>query len=193
VPLQALHLAYEAGPSATYDVPAWASGRRSRLVVSSAAVLVITVTDGEGEVIECEAGCATGRGPVVHDGGRSSSDLSARVCAKIHFDSSPCRAQVPTFLFEVSLVQGPRGHLGLSGAETRSQTSKGLAVSALRARTSSFKRNPKPQGAASTSTRVNPFPAPEISTFVITSLSSQNLCKAHFPYRYVERCCQDGT
>jgi hypothetical protein len=26
----------------------------------------------------------------------------------------------------------------------------------------------------------NPFPAPEISTFVITSLSSQNLCKAHF-------------
>ena len=26
----------------------------------------------------------------------------------------------------------------------------------------------------------NPFPATETSTFVITSLSSQNLCKAHF-------------
>ena len=35
--LQALHLAYEAGPSATYDVPAWASRRPSRVVVSSAA------------------------------------------------------------------------------------------------------------------------------------------------------------
>ena len=27
LPLQALHLTYEAGPFATYDVPAWASGR----------------------------------------------------------------------------------------------------------------------------------------------------------------------
>ena len=27
---------------------------------------------------------------------------------------------------------------------------------------------------------VNPFPASEVSTFFITSLSSQNLCKAHF-------------
>ena len=69
LPLQALHLAYEAGPFATYDVPAWASGRPSRVVVSSAAGLIITVTDGEGEVIEREAGCATGPGPVAHDGG----------------------------------------------------------------------------------------------------------------------------
>ena len=30
-------------------------------MVSSAAGLIITVTDGEGEVIEREAGCATGR------------------------------------------------------------------------------------------------------------------------------------
>ena len=29
LPLQALHLAYEAGPSATHDVPTWASGRPS--------------------------------------------------------------------------------------------------------------------------------------------------------------------
>ena len=71
LPLQALHLAYETGPSATYDVPAWASGRPSRVVVSSAAGLIITVTDGAGEVIEREAGCATGLGPVAHDGGRS--------------------------------------------------------------------------------------------------------------------------
>ena len=28
--------------------------------------------------------------------------------------------------------------------------------------------------------KFNPFPAPEISTFVITSFSSQNLCKAYF-------------
>ena len=60
LPLQALHLAYEAGPSATYDMPAWASGRPSRVVVSSAAGLIIMVTDGEGGVlIEREAGCAT--------------------------------------------------------------------------------------------------------------------------------------
>jgi hypothetical protein len=39
--------------------------------VSSAAGLIIMVTDGEGEVIEREAGCATGLGPVAHDGGRS--------------------------------------------------------------------------------------------------------------------------
>ena len=71
LPLQALHLAYEAGPSATYDVPAWPSGRPSRVMVSSAAGLIITVTDGAGEVIEREAGCATGLGPVAHDGGRS--------------------------------------------------------------------------------------------------------------------------
>ena len=71
LPPEALHLAYEASPSATHDVPAWASGRPSRVVVSSAAGLIITVTDGGGEVIEREAGCATGPGPVAHDGGRS--------------------------------------------------------------------------------------------------------------------------
>ena len=71
LPLQALHLSREAGPFATYDVTFCASGRPSRVVVSSAAGLIITVTDGEGEVIEREAGCATGLGPVVHDGGRS--------------------------------------------------------------------------------------------------------------------------
>jgi hypothetical protein len=73
LPLQALQLAYmyEAGPSATYAVPAWPSGRPSRVVVSSAAGLIITVTDGEGEVIEREAGCAIGPGPVAHDGDRS--------------------------------------------------------------------------------------------------------------------------
>ena len=60
LPLQALHLAYKAGPSATYDVPAWASGRPSRVMVSSAAGLIITVTDGAGGLIEREAGCATG-------------------------------------------------------------------------------------------------------------------------------------
>ena len=58
--LQALHLAYETGPFATYDVPARASGRPSRVVVSSAAGLIITVTDDEGEVIEREAGCTAG-------------------------------------------------------------------------------------------------------------------------------------
>ena len=54
--------------SATYDVTAWASRRPSRVVVSSAAGLIITVTDGAGEVIKREAGCATGLGPVAHDG-----------------------------------------------------------------------------------------------------------------------------
>ena len=38
LPLQALHLAYEAGPFAMYDAPAWASGRPSRVMVSSAEV-----------------------------------------------------------------------------------------------------------------------------------------------------------
>ena len=33
----------------------------------SAAGLIITVTNGGGEVIEREAGCATGPGPVAHD------------------------------------------------------------------------------------------------------------------------------
>jgi hypothetical protein len=47
LPLQALHLAYKAGPFATYDVPTWASGRPSRVVLSSAVGLIITVTDGE--------------------------------------------------------------------------------------------------------------------------------------------------
>ena len=73
LPLEVLHLACEAGPFATYDVTAWPSGRpsRSRVMVSSAAGLIITVTDGAGEVIEREAGCATGLGPVAHDGARS--------------------------------------------------------------------------------------------------------------------------
>ena len=52
LPLQALHLTYEAGPSVTYGVPAWASGCPSRVVISSAAGLIITVTGGGGEVIE---------------------------------------------------------------------------------------------------------------------------------------------
>jgi hypothetical protein len=65
LPLQVLHLACEASPSATYGVTAsWPSGRPSRVMVSSAAGLIITVTDGAGEVIEREAGCATGLGPV---------------------------------------------------------------------------------------------------------------------------------
>ena len=42
------------------EVPTWASGRPYRVVVSSAAGLIITVTDGEGGVIKREAGCATG-------------------------------------------------------------------------------------------------------------------------------------
>ena len=45
----------------------------------------------------------------VISGSPGASDLLARMCAKTHFDSRPCRVQ-PTFLFEVSLVQGPRGH-----------------------------------------------------------------------------------
>ena len=54
----------------------WASGRpldahiAPRVVVSSAAALIITVTDGEGGVIEREAGYTAGPGPVAHDGGR---------------------------------------------------------------------------------------------------------------------------
>eukprot|EP00966_Prymnesium_polylepis_P046709 1082798-Prymnesium_polylepis.1 len=73
--MQVLHLACDASPSATHDVTAWPSGRPSRVMVSSAAGLIITVTDGArpraGEVIAGEAGCATGPGPVAHDGGRS--------------------------------------------------------------------------------------------------------------------------
>ena len=42
-----------------YAVPAWASGRPSRVVLSSAASLIIKVIDGEGGVIKREAGCAT--------------------------------------------------------------------------------------------------------------------------------------
>ena len=79
MPLQVLHLACEAGPSATYDVTAWPSGRPSLVMVSSAAGLIITVTDGAGKVIEREAVCATGLGPVAHDGGRSlcATEMSA--------------------------------------------------------------------------------------------------------------------
>ena len=76
LPLQVLHLACETGPFAMYDMTAWPSGRAgrpSRVMVSSAAGLIITVTDGAGEVIERKAGCATGLGPVAHDGGTSRS------------------------------------------------------------------------------------------------------------------------
>jgi hypothetical protein len=62
LPLQALHFAYETGPFERYAVPAWASGRPSRVAVSSSAGLIITVNDGEGGVVEREAGCATGPG-----------------------------------------------------------------------------------------------------------------------------------
>ena len=63
LPLQALHLAYEAGPSATSMTcllgPARSmriSDLASRVVVSSSgAGLIITVTDGEGVVIENRA------------------------------------------------------------------------------------------------------------------------------------------
>jgi hypothetical protein len=71
LPLQALHLAYKVGPSATYDVTAWPGGRPSRMMVSSTAGLIITVTDGAGEVIEREGGCASGLSTVAHDGGKS--------------------------------------------------------------------------------------------------------------------------
>ena len=64
-------------------MPAWASGRLSRGVVSSAAGLVITVIDGEGEVVEREEWCATGPGPVAYDtcSGRSFgvTETSARL------------------------------------------------------------------------------------------------------------------
>ena len=50
-----------------------AVARLGRVVVSSAAGLIIMVTDGEGRVIEREAGCATGLGPVAHDGGTGRS------------------------------------------------------------------------------------------------------------------------
>ena len=56
----------------------------SRVVVSSAAGLIFTVTDGEGKVIEREAGCATGPGPVSHYGGRSfcaTATSAGRDCA----------------------------------------------------------------------------------------------------------------
>ena len=58
LPLRALHLACEAGPLATHDEPAISGA--ARVVVSSAASLIIMVNDGEGEVIEREAGCALG-------------------------------------------------------------------------------------------------------------------------------------
>ena len=70
-------------PSATYDVPAWASGRPSRVVVSSAAGLIITVTDDEGEVIEREAECATGPGPVAHPASRSMTSPAPSVALMI--------------------------------------------------------------------------------------------------------------
>ena len=73
LPLHALHLAYKSGPFATYDLPAWASGRPSREVVSSAAGLIITVTDGEaegqrGDLSNTKEGALQGQGAY---GGRS--------------------------------------------------------------------------------------------------------------------------
>jgi hypothetical protein len=61
LPLQALHLAYEVGPFATYDVPAWASGRPSWVVVSSSAGLIITVTDDEGKSSNEKQGAQQGQ------------------------------------------------------------------------------------------------------------------------------------
>ena len=58
--LQALHLTYETGPFVTYDVPAWASGRPSRVVVSSAG-LIITVTDGEEKSSNAKDGARQGQ------------------------------------------------------------------------------------------------------------------------------------
>ena len=61
----------------------------------------------------------------VVSGSPGASDLSAKMCAKTHFGSRPCRAR-PTFLFKVSLVQGPRGQLGLvSGAENPESNEQG--------------------------------------------------------------------
>ena len=40
-------------------------------IIISITYLLFTVTDGAGEVIEREAGCATGLGAVTHDGCRS--------------------------------------------------------------------------------------------------------------------------
>ena len=73
LPLQALRLTYEVGPFATYNVPAWASGRLSRVVISSVGGLIITVTDGEGGALNAKQGAREGQRPghVAHDGGRS--------------------------------------------------------------------------------------------------------------------------
>ena len=60
----------------------------------------------------------------VISGSPGASDLLARMCAKTHFDPRPCRVQ-PTFIFEVSLVQGPRGHLELSEAENPESNEQG--------------------------------------------------------------------
>jgi hypothetical protein len=56
LPLQALYLAHETGPFATYDAPAWASGRPSRVVFSSAADLIRR--GGAGGVLTCPGGVA---------------------------------------------------------------------------------------------------------------------------------------
>jgi hypothetical protein len=54
--------------------PAAVAPRPSRVVFSSAAGLIITVTDGDrrgSHRSNAKQGCATGPGPVAHDGGRS--------------------------------------------------------------------------------------------------------------------------
>ena len=81
----------------------------------------------------------------VISGSPGASDHSARVCAKTHFDSRPCRAR-PTFLFEVSLVQGPRGHLGLSGAENPELNEQGAGRQRAPRAAEFVSKNPKPQG-----------------------------------------------
>ena len=46
-------------------------------------VWIITVTDGEGEVIEREAGCATGLGIVAHDDGKSFCATATPACLEM--------------------------------------------------------------------------------------------------------------
>ena len=88
-------------------------------IVSRLRTMTRTRPSRGWHVLDCE-----GSSPVVWMRNPSGRHLLARMCAKTHFDSRPCRAR-PTFLFEVSLVQGPRGHLGLSGAENPESNEQG--------------------------------------------------------------------
>ena len=88
-------------------------------------------------------------------GSPGASDLSARMCAKTHFDSSPCRASPTDFsVRSVSLVQGPRGHLGLSGAENSESNEQGAGRQRAPRAAEFVSKIPKPQAAASTPTKV---------------------------------------